>query len=114
VVAVSFPLRPRAVVMENVEGLLSYKKGAVLRDLIETLRELGYSIDAPWILAAEQYGVPQMRRRVFLVASSESPIRQPEPSFARCLGRRETDRSAYVLPYPVTAGEALAGLPPLS
>lgn len=106
-------LTPQAVVMENVEGLLSYKGGEVVRDLVATLRELGYKADRPWLLAAEQFGVPQMRRRVFLVASRDGVVSPPVPSYARCLGRRETTRDGQGLPYPVTAGEALAGLPSL-
>lgn len=106
-------LQPRAVVMENVEGLLTYKGGQVARDLVDTLRELGYQVDRPWLLAAEQFGVPQMRRRVFLVASRSGIVPPPAPRYARCLGRREVTRQDAGLPYPITAGEALAGLPAL-
>lgn len=107
-------LRPAAVIMENVEGILTYKNGAVVRDLVTALRELGYEIDHPWVLAAEQFGVPQMRRRVFLVASRTGVIQSPEPRYARCHGRREALRESGTLPYPITAGETLAGLPELA
>jgi Alw26I/Eco31I/Esp3I family type II restriction m6 adenine DNA methyltransferase len=111
-------LQPELVVLENVEGLLSYKGGQVVRDLILTLRELGYETsDTPWCLSAEQYGVPQMRRRVFIVGSrGGAKIDPPAPKFARCAGRRES-RSALDLfptqPYPFTVAEALADLTPL-
>jgi|GEM_PF-327880 len=109
-------LRPRLVVLENVEGLLTFEKGRVISDLQEALLDLGYSVGAkPWVLCAEQYGVPQMRRRVFLVGTRGCmPPIPPPPIFERCHGRRESTgvRGLFTpLPYPITAGEALDGLP---
>lgn len=107
-------LRPRVVVLENVEGLLSYRKGETVRELQQTLREIGYEVDAPWVLAAEQFGVPQMRRRVFLVASRVGLPEAPRALFERCQGRREPkDYVASSLPYPRTVEEAFVGLPAL-
>lgn len=110
-------LGPAYVVLENVEGLLTYKKGQVARELIATLRELGYSVGLPWVLAAEQYGVPQMRRRVFIVGSRSGQIDPPRPLLQRCLGRRErepNDIDVDGLRYPVTVADAFNGLPELS
>ncbi|MFL0712433.1 MAG: DNA (cytosine-5-)-methyltransferase [Microcella pacifica] len=107
---IAHELQPDAIVMENVEGILSYRKGEVVRDLIATLQELEYQIDVPWLLAAEQYGVPQMRRRVFLVASRNGIVAPPEPRYQKCLGRREVERVDGDLPYPVTVADALSGL----
>jgi DNA (cytosine-5)-methyltransferase 1 len=60
-------IRPRAVMIENVRGFLS----AVFEDyrgqLKSQLRKLGYSVD--WrLLNASDYGVPQLRPRVVIVA----------------------------------------------
>ena len=111
-------LDPEVVVIENVEGILSYRQGATVKELIATMRELGYNVDAPWTLAAEQYGVPQMRRRVFLVGHKTQTLTPPAPEFARCLGRREVqglaiDPNTITLPYPVTVEEAIGDLQPL-
>jgi len=111
-------LKPSLVVLENVEGLLTFDKGRVIADLQKALMDLGYSVGTrPWILNAEQYGVPQMRRRVFLVGIRGSQVPEPPPViFEKCKGRRESlePRGLFEsLPYPVTAGEALYGLPPL-
>lgn len=111
-------LDPDLVVLENVEGLLNYRKGKVLQELLAVLAELGYQTSAkPWVLAAEMYGVPQMRRRVFLVGHKARVIDEPEPEYARCLGRRENPDQldlTQVLPYPITVAEALRGLARLS
>ncbi len=59
---------PRWLVMENVTGLLSLNGGAIVSEIVEGMRELGYSVEMK-VLKAEQYGVPQERRRVFFVAN---------------------------------------------
>ena len=111
-------LKPECVVLENVEGLLNYRQGAVVRDLLGILQELGYRTDSsPWVLAAEQYGVPQMRRRVFLVGHRDPGFTAPPPTVLdRCLGRREFKRQTgffdqeMTLRYPVTVAEAIGDL----
>lgn len=59
-------LRPKALVIENVSGLATLNKGAVLRDIGQACAEAGYAIDCAELLAA-QYGVPQMRWRMFFI-----------------------------------------------
>lgn len=59
--------RPRAILLENVPGLLSSNKGDDLRALIDRLEDLGY-VGSFRTLNARHFGVPQRRRRVFLVA----------------------------------------------
>ena len=52
---------PRAVLIENVPGLVSFEHGATLHAIMNALAELGYGTDVR-ILGAPYYGVPQMRR----------------------------------------------------
>jgi DNA (cytosine-5)-methyltransferase 1 len=59
-------LRPRWVVWENVPGVLSSGGGRDFGSIIGALAELGYGW-AYRILDAQHFGVPQRRRRVFLV-----------------------------------------------
>lgn len=60
-------LKPKAVVIENVRGILTRDKGYA-RDRIENLLEdLGYNVDCK-VLNASDYGVPQNRLRAFFVA----------------------------------------------
>jgi len=61
-------VRPRWVVVENVPGLLSSNGGRDFAIVIRGLVECGYGV--AWrILDAQYFGVPQRRRRVFIVAS---------------------------------------------
>jgi DNA-cytosine methyltransferase len=112
-------VRPKVVVLENVEGILTFKHGQVVEDLLRTLQEIGYVVSPkPWVLSAEQYGVPQMRRRVFIVAATSIELLpdKPSPLFQKCAGRRERPNQLELgssLPYPITVAEALYDLKPL-
>ena len=59
-------LRPRWIVWENVPGVLSIDSGRTFGTVLRTLVELGYGV-AYRILDAQFFGVPQRRRRVFVV-----------------------------------------------
>lgn len=59
-------IMPQFFVMENVGGLLSERGKPYLAQLTEKLGEAGYSIQRKTLLASD-YGVPQSRRRVFIV-----------------------------------------------
>ena len=61
-------LKPRTLVMENVPGILTVRDGAVVKEIKESLATLGYKSRAK-ILYAEEYGVPQERRRIFFIAT---------------------------------------------
>jgi len=58
--------QPRAVLIENVPGLVSFGGGATLEAIIESLGALGYKADVQ-ILYAPHYGVPQTRWRTIII-----------------------------------------------
>ncbi|NWF95898.1 MAG: DNA cytosine methyltransferase [Candidatus Thorarchaeota archaeon] len=106
-------LQPEAVLIENVLGLRSFRGGDTIADLTGRLNELGYETET-MVLKAEQYGVPQRRRRVFLVASRDGE--RPEaprtilPEYART--RRSGSRSAsHAESAPITVEAAIGDLP---
>lgn len=59
-------LKPKVFVMENVPGLIRLFKGQVGEQVIEDFSNIGYTVQKQ-ILSAENYGVPQQRKRVFFV-----------------------------------------------
>ena len=78
-------LRPTWVVIENVSGLTRHRKGhgprcpaCYLDRQLVRLRE-SYAHVQTWLLDAADYGVPQHRRRVFIVAGPSRPAR-PTPT----------------------------------
>ena len=59
-------LRPKVCLMENVEGLAKGNAKAYLARIVGKLRETGYETQV-FILDAQLMGVPQRRRRVFVI-----------------------------------------------
>jgi DNA (cytosine-5)-methyltransferase 1 len=67
--------RPTALILENVEGLVTHDRadglkspGRTLHVILNSLNNLGYSVT--WkVLSASDFGVPQNRRRIFIVGT---------------------------------------------
>jgi len=59
---------PKLVIWENVAGALSSNNGADFEEVLRQMAELGANHIEWAILNAEHFGVPQSRRRVFVVA----------------------------------------------
>jgi DNA (cytosine-5)-methyltransferase 1 len=113
-------LKPRAFLMENVRGILSASQrwrelpynnngkcvdehhGSLLREIVRRVRALGYSLDYR-ILNAADYGVPQIRERVFFIGLRDGQVAAfPEATHAK-------DGGLFHQPWR-TLGDALVGL----
>jgi DNA (cytosine-5)-methyltransferase 1 len=78
--------RTQTFILENVPGLLSSNNGRDMAVVIEALVERGYRI--AWrVLDAQYFGVPQRRRRVFIVGCLGESGRSPEEILAIAEGR---------------------------
>ena len=74
-------------ILENVPGLLSSNEGRDFGIVLNALVELGYSVS--WrILDAQYFGVPQRRRRIFIVGSLGNDGRTSAEILAIAEGRR--------------------------
>lgn len=71
-------MRPSVVMMENVPGIITKGKPH-FNQLIEMLENLEYTITYS-VLQVADYGVPQSRRRLVLIASRDKKINLPLPS----------------------------------
>lgn len=60
-------VRPKIVLFENVEGLLTFQKGQVYQEILSLFSQIGYKIEGR-LLKAVEYGVPQKRKRVIIIA----------------------------------------------
>jgi len=96
-------LYPKAVMLENVPGLVKDARFVQLRDDLELM---GYHVTYR-IADAADYGVPQRRRRLILLASRKSAVTFVEP-----VTRRRTVRQALAsLQRPGSSGDPLHDAP---
>lgn len=116
---------PRAILIENVPGLVSFEKGATLHAIIEALADYGYGADVH-ILGAAYYGVPQMRWRTIIIGLRgmevpaeifpapifHAPVR---PNFTTTFAGKQLVKfpTSETLAKFTTVEEAIGDLPPL-
>ena len=95
-------LAPQAVFFENVPNLATIEGGKLLDRLVSDLEKIGYAVNAE-VVAAADFGVPQIRRRLLLVGARDAAsIRLPEATHG--------SRGRSVKPY-LTARDAIDDLP---
>ncbi|MFX0046246.1 MAG: DNA (cytosine-5-)-methyltransferase [Candidatus Hermodarchaeota archaeon] len=107
---------PDYVLIENVEGIQWMNKGNTLRTILSSLESVDYCATY-MTLKAEEYGVPQRRRRVFILGSREdadsavpAPLFMPTPRGSRKVNHGISDGP---LPSAITVDEAISDLPAL-
>ncbi|RDB07170.1 DNA cytosine methyltransferase [Runella aurantiaca] len=67
-------IKPEIVSMENVPGLAKFDKSYIFQDFLKVLDKNDYFIDFKEIYCPD-YGIPQQRKRLVLLASRLSPIK---------------------------------------
>lgn len=101
-------LQPKIAIMENVPNLLNAKtadKIPVIEIIESELRELGYFVYKK-ILEAQNFGVPQIRKRLFVIASKYE-LQNPFPE-----ATHSPDVTSGLKPY-LTLWDAISDLPPI-
>ena len=58
--------KPKCFILENVKGLVTHDKGKTISIILDVLNDAGYSV-AYKVLSSIDYGVPQMRQRVYFI-----------------------------------------------
>ena len=85
--------RPAYLLLENVPGLLNHDGGRTFAAILHTLDGLGYGVE--WqVLNSKDFGVPQSRKRVYLIGYLDE----------KCRGK--------ILPFTETAGTPLKQIRP--
>jgi DNA (cytosine-5)-methyltransferase 1 len=100
-------LRPEIVSMENVRGLAKENKYPVFQDFLRTLEDNGYHYKYV-IVDTSDYGVPQKRHRLVLLASRLGPISLILPTHK---DKKVTVRDAIGDLPPVSDGEVIESDP---
>lgn len=57
---------PKFFICENVKGLLTLQRGAIIRKIVSEFEEVGYDVQYK-LMKAVEFGIPQRRERVFIV-----------------------------------------------
>ena len=108
-------LKPKAVVIENVSGLLKRANGGFRKAIEDALKGLGYTVTS-FQLNALDYGVPQKRVRVFFVGLVGKEKFEPPPSTHAPLSESILpylgEKRSRLKPY-LTVWDAMSDLPPL-
>ncbi len=75
-------VQPKVFIYENVRGLLMHDKGNTWKIIKGVFDSLDYDIGEPQVLNAQDYGLPQMRKRLFVVGIKRSlkvaPFKYPQ------------------------------------
>ncbi|HGK4772503.1 TPA: DNA cytosine methyltransferase [Enterobacter roggenkampii] len=120
-----YEFQPRAVLIENVPGMVSFEGGATLDAILESLKNLGYEADVR-ILYAPHYGIPQTRWRTIILGCRDGlnptelfpePLRQApvRVNFTSQFGGKNLVNLpiSLELPMHVTVRDAIGDLPSL-
>ena len=93
-------VKPQAVVLENVPGMIQTNGGIGAKRIVEDFAKIGYKM-VPQLLYAPDYGIPQIRKRVFFVG-----LRDTEKEYE--FPKATTEKDNYV-----TCEAAIGDLPSL-
>jgi DNA (cytosine-5)-methyltransferase 1 len=99
-------LKPKWIIYENVPGLLSSRSGSDFSSLLTALASCGYGF-AYRVLDSQFYGVPQRRRRVFIVGCRTGDWRHPAAVLfdgKGSFGRSTAQPTTWENPSAVVAG----------
>lgn len=72
----------KVVVLENVKNIINHNKGATFTQILKELDEIGYDCFYQ-VLNSQDYGVPQRRNRVFLIALNRTNFPTSNFSFPK-------------------------------
>ncbi|MBD3842909.1 MAG: DNA cytosine methyltransferase, partial [Campylobacterales bacterium] len=71
--------KPKVIFLENVKGFVNHDKGNTFKVIKQTLEDMGYKVFAK-VLNAKDFGVPQNRERIYIVAFlNDTEFEFPEP-----------------------------------
>ena len=87
-------VNPKVIVFENVEGILSYQGGETFREILSLFNELGYNAEGRK-LSANNYAVPQRRKRVIILCTRKDMDILPSDIFPEEITGEKTQISAY-------------------
>lgn len=102
--------KPTFYAMENVSGILTMANGQVVKKIKKMYSDIGYSCQAKTLVAAD-YGVPQLRKRVFFVGTKDERLKSLKiPKTNSVLTGQRTLFEGKELPEYLTVDDALSDI----
>jgi DNA (cytosine-5)-methyltransferase 1 len=98
--------RPNIFLLENVVGLKSKRYQFYMSAFYEKVKKLGYITSEPMVLNAASYGVPQLRKRLFIIGALKS-------RFLASLREISNRKYIYNKENFLTVYDAISDLPPI-
>ena len=84
--------KPKVIFCENVKGLTIHDRGRTFKIITETLEQLGYNVYSK-VLNSKDFGVPQNRERIYIVAF-----------------RKDIQSSGFTFPAPTDSTKTIADI----
>lgn len=92
--------RPRVFLMENVPGILWERHKSYLDKFYEEGKKSGYDVLDPVVLDARDFGVPQRRKRVFILGIrsdlKDQDFKWPPKATHAAFGKKEVGQKVWV------------------
>jgi DNA (cytosine-5)-methyltransferase 1 len=99
VIGVVSKFKPKAFLIENVKGMKAMYNGKIVDEIVARFSKIGYNVSTPQILVAADYGVPQIRERLFIVGVRND------------LGQFEFPKKTHLPENYITCEDAIGDLP---
>ena len=91
-------LKPKAFVMENVEGFVNFNKGKLVFELIDEFEKCGYQLSYG-VLDSVNFGIPQKRKRFFVIGIEGTKPSLPTPTHSSSVKNCTLPGSELKRPY---------------
>ncbi len=72
-------IQPEIFIMENVSAMINSSNGFFIKEIISKFKSIGYEINYD-ILNSSDFGVPQIRKRAFIIGSKKMKFEMPKPT----------------------------------
>lgn len=82
---------PKVVILENVEGMITFQKGEIYKEILSLFDEMGYCTKGEVLLVSE-YGVPQKRKRVIIIGVRKELKINPNSLFPEKLTEKDSSQ----------------------
>jgi DNA (cytosine-5)-methyltransferase 1 len=86
---------PKVVILENVQALLNHDKGKSFAKIKEELEKEGYNVVYN-VLKCSDYGIPQMRKRLFIVGFKNIEVNDLDNFFELSKYKKNTTLTDYL------------------